>query len=246
MHPLNRLLGSFGLRLVKVPPVPRARADEYERQLAALRASDRGFALIREPADEAGEHPFYYSNFECDFAANHVARTRPRRILDVGSYRQLIAGLAAHYPITTIDVRTRRSALANEVVVTGDAKQLPLGDGEVDCVVSLCAIEHFGLGRYGDAFDPEADRKAVREMIRVLAPGGRLVLSTGITRGRPTIAFNNHRIYDRAMVHALVAGLALEEEAYFSHQRGPCRLEDVTAVSRKWDAYCSCWRKDAQ
>ena len=49
-------------------------------------------------------------------------------------------------------------------------------DGAFDAVVTLSSIEHFGLGRYGDAMDLDADRAAAAEMRRVLRPGGRIAL----------------------------------------------------------------------
>jgi hypothetical protein len=55
-------------------------------------------------------------------------------------------------------------------------------------------IEHIGLGRYGEALDPDGDLKAIRELVRVLAAGGNLLVVVPV--GRPRIQFNAHRIYD--------------------------------------------------
>ena len=41
-----------------------------------------------------------------------------------------------------------------------------------DAVVSLSAIEHVGLGHYGDPVDPDGDSKAVANIWRWLKPGG--------------------------------------------------------------------------
>lgn len=41
-----------------------------------------------------------------------------------------------------------------------------------DAVVSLSAIEHIGLGHYGDPLDPDGDSKAVANIWRWLKPGG--------------------------------------------------------------------------
>jgi ubiquinone/menaquinone biosynthesis C-methylase UbiE len=92
----------------------------------------------------------------------------PSNILDIGSYRHFILGLLSHYEVTTLDIRERKSNLVNENIVTCDAKALLFADNSFDSVLSLEALPHFGLCRYGDEFDLDADIKAFNEMIRVL------------------------------------------------------------------------------
>lgn len=202
--------------------------------------------------EEGGSHPEDYTHYECQFAARHIQRLKPERILDIGSYRHFVIGLLARQPVTTVDVRPRRPVLANEVVVTCDAKALRLPDDTFDIVTSLCSLEHFGLSRYGDAFDPDADLRAMAEQIRVLKPGGRLVFSTTITRARPTIVFNAHRIYSYDMLHAMCDGLRCEEEAFYSIRLGRmCTLDEVTNDAGRpgdppaFDIYLGCWQKPA-
>jgi SAM-dependent methyltransferase len=164
--------------------------------------------------------------------------------LDVGSYRHFILGLLAYFQITTIDVRERKPIFPRERVITCDAKKLDLPDDSFDLVLSLCALEHFGLGRYGDEFDLHADQKAFAEMIRVLKPGGRVLFTTTITRARPSIAFNAHRIYNYEMLKAFCAGLTCLEEKFYSHKlKGFCSLEEVTTDPEWWDVYLGCWEK---
>jgi len=191
---------------------------EYNRDLAGLKKSPGGFVIFREPVFERGPHPENFVDYECAFAAFHIGRANPRKILDVGSYRHFILGLLAHFPITTIDVRKRKAISRNETIITGDAKKLNLPDHSFDLVLSLCAMEHFGLGRYGDEIDWSADQKAFAEMVRVLKPGGLLVFTTTITRAQPSIAFNAHRIYRHEMLRSFCAGLTCVEERFYSHK----------------------------
>jgi SAM-dependent methyltransferase len=223
---------------------PREFRAEYQRGLAKFKKNPGGFVIFREPVWERGVHPENFLDYECSFAALHIGRANPGKILDVGSYRHFILGLLAHFSITTIDVRQRKAILRNETVITGDAKELNLPAQSFDLVLSLCAVEHFGLGRYGDEIDPRADQKAFAEMVRVLKPGGRLVFTTTITRAQPSIAFNAHRIYSHEMLRSFCAGLMCVEEKFYSHKlQGFCSPEEVTADPKWWDVYLGCWEK---
>ena len=217
---------------------------DYDRNLALLRQNPGPFQIFPEPVFESGIHPETFVDFECAFAAQNIQHSAPRSILDIGSYRHFILGLLAHFPVTTVDVRNRRPLSSNETVLTGDAKKLDLPDRSFDLVLSLCALEHFGLGRYGDAIDFQADGKAFREMTRVLKPGGHLIFSTTITRARPAIGFNAHRIYSYELLRDFCVGLILSDEKCFSHRlKSFCPREEVTSDPQGWDVYCGCWQK---
>jgi SAM-dependent methyltransferase len=207
-------------------------------------ASARGMAFISYPVFDSGAHPQGYVDFECRFAAWHLARERPATLLDIGSYRGFVIGLSAAYAVTSLDVRERTASLGTERVVTGDARQLPLEDASFDAVVSLSSVEHFGLGRYGDALDPDADAVAVREMKRVVRPGGVLILTTTATGGQPTLAFNAHRIYAPWMVREWLADFEPVDERFFSHALDrECGEDEIARQPGDWDVYCACWRR---
>lgn len=209
-----------------------------------MKGDPRGFELFQEPLFESGDHPQNFVDHQCAFAAFHIRRAKPEKILDIGSYRHFILGLLAHYSVTNIDVRPRNPSAENEAVLTCDAKRLTLPDHSFDLVVSLCALEHFGLGRYGDEFDPGADQKAFAEMVRVLRPGGSLIFTTTLTRAAPSIAFNAHRIYSLSMLQSFCAGLTSAEERFYSHEKKEfCSFQEVTDKPRWWDIYCGCWKK---
>ena len=92
-----------------------------------------------------------------------LAGRRVRSVLDVGGasgtrYRRLVQ--SEQY--WTVDVQGK-----NRPSVMGDAHRLPIADGSVDLVLCLQVLEH--------CLRPEL---VLRELERVLEPGGRLVLST--------------------------------------------------------------------
>jgi len=224
--------------------IPEEFERNYSHNLAELRSKPGVFSIFEEMRYDVGAHPENFVDYECAFAAYHINRLNPQDILDIGSYRHFILGMLSHFKVTTIDVRDRKPFSDNEVVVTCDAKNLDLLDDSFDVVMSLCTLEHLGLGRYGDEFDVAADRKAFAEMVRVLRPGGHLVFTTTITRAQPSIAFNAHRIYSYGMLRAFCAGLICIEEKFYSHKiQDFCSGEEVTAEPNAWDVYCGCWQK---
>lgn len=226
--------------------IPKELEARYRKELTRFQKESSDREIFEEPAFDLGNHPENFVDSECGFAAGHIYRLQPEEILDIGSYRHFILGLLAHVRVTTLDVRLRKSIMANETVITGDARRLAFSDRSFDVVLSLCALEHFGLGRYGDAIDGRADEKAMAEMMRVLRPGGVLIFSTTITRAHPSIAFNAHRIYNRAGIHALCADLICTEEKYYSHRKKDfCAAGEITSAPREWDVYCGCWKKAA-
>lgn len=246
VHPFNKFLSRIGIRVTRAqPPIPPDFMDRYKKNLSELKKDPHGFNIFEELWCETGEHPVSYVNFECAFAAGHINKLKPQSILDIGSNRLFILGLLSNYKVTTLDVRKREPATDNERVVTSDAKDIKLPGGSFDVVVSICAVEHFGLGRYGDDFDLDADKKAFGEMVRVLRPGGHLIFTTAITRGKPMIAFNGQRIYSREFLYERCSGLSLTDEKFYSHKLNRyCKFEEVTSENKMWDVYCGLWRKD--
>jgi SAM-dependent methyltransferase len=139
------------------------------------------------------------------WAARRIYAARPARHVDIGSR---VDGFAAHVltfmPLTIIDIRPLEDPVEGLTFLRGDATNLAsVPDTSVESLSSLHAVEHIGLGRYGDAIDADGWRRALGEMRRVLAPGGRLYLSVPV--GRERVEFNSHRVFDPATIVAALA-----------------------------------------
>jgi SAM-dependent methyltransferase len=158
-----------------------------------------------EKAGDARGHYFHQDLW----AARRIFQRRPARHVDVGSRVDgFVAHLLAFMDVELIDVRPLTSAVRGLRFVQDDATDLrTLADGSITSLSSLHAVEHFGLGRYGDPVDPEACFKAMRAMARVVSPGGHLYFSVPI--GRERVEFNAHRIFAPATVLDTFGGLEL-------------------------------------
>ena len=63
-----------------------------------------------------------------------------------------------------------------------------------DSISCLHAIEHFGLGRYGDSIDPTGHIKGYKNIVRMLKPNGTLFISFPIGKDNQ-VHFNAHRVF---------------------------------------------------
>ena len=66
--------------------------------------------------------------------------------------------------------------------------------GPCDSISCLHAIEHFGLGRYGDPIHSQGYECGIANIAQLLTPGGRFYLSTPI--GMERVEFNANRVFD--------------------------------------------------
>ncbi len=82
--------------------------------------------------------------------------------------------------------------MPNFEFISGSITSLPFNNNEISTVSCLHTIEHIGLGRYGDEIDPDGMVKAFKELMRVIKPGGDLILSLPV--GDARVEFNGQRI----------------------------------------------------
>ena len=77
-----------------------------------------------------------------------------------------------------------------------------------DFVSSIHAIEHFGLGRYGDEINEKGMYEGLKNIVLMLKTNGFLILS--IPLGQDTVYFNSHRIVNPYLILNFMNTLGLE------------------------------------
>jgi len=113
--------------------------------------------------------------------------------VDVGSTLAFCTLVSAFVPIKFLDFRPASIRLTGLATQPGNLMALPFDDRSVESISCMHVIEHVGLGRYGDPLDPDGHVRAMRELERVVRPGGSLLLVTPV--GRPRVSFNAHRVF---------------------------------------------------
>jgi hypothetical protein len=152
-------------------------------------------------------HYFYQGMW----AASKLASADCEVHVDVGSSVFWVSVVASVVPMVFVDYRPVRIISDRMVSVAGDILSLPFGDGSIRSLSCLHVMEHIGLGRYGDPLDPAGSLKAAKELMRVLAPDGRLLLSVPI--GRERVQFNAHRVFAVETVLSIFRYLQLRDLA---------------------------------
>lgn len=182
----RRVLGIFGL--------PRYFAEWHRyNQLAGSRVIrwQESYPCLTDWTAHTPFDPHYF--YQAGWAARKLAKSVPAWHVDVGSSVMMISVISAFVPTMFVDYRPLKAGVTGLFALAGDLLSLPFANDSVDSLSCLHVIEHVGLGRYGEALDPQGTAKAARELVRVLAPGGRLLLSAPV--GRERVQFNAHRIF---------------------------------------------------
>jgi hypothetical protein len=155
------------------------------------------------------------SNNEYFWQDLHVAQkiflANPQRHVDVGSRLDgFVAHVAAFRQIEVFDIRPVSTVIPGVIFRQADLMN-PQGLQTVSCdsVSCLHALEHFGLGRYGDPIDADGHATGLRHLAQLLVPAGTLYLAVPV--GRARVAFNANRVFDPADLLRLAAadGLTL-------------------------------------
>jgi SAM-dependent methyltransferase len=171
--------------------------------------------------------------------ARWIHAASPRKHVDIGSRVDgFVAHVAAFREIEVFDVRPITTTIPGVVFRQADlmnAESLTevcggTGGGYCDSLSCLHALEHFGLGRYGDPINPLGYLLGLQNMFKLLKPGGVFYLSTPV--GKERVEFNANWVFDpRTILSAAVnAGLSLKTLTIFIHMNGVSEIEPTESA----------------
>jgi SAM-dependent methyltransferase len=248
----RRIAGSIKKKILHAISCCRPSAIAYRRSQAGnmkmFREAFPGRVVIKlVDRQSSSSHAASPELVQFWFASEELYRIKPAEVLDIGSHLSWLAGIGSHYKIRTLDTRRRELSLSSEQQYVGVAQKLPFGDASQECVTSLCTLEHFGLGAYGDPVDPHGDAAAIEEIARVLKPKAAFVFTTTVTGAGGYIVFNARRVYDLPGLRRMLSPFFLPvSEKFFSMKKG--RLVDEAGLSRnrgtyEFDLYLGSWER---
>ncbi|MBP6007196.1 MAG: DUF268 domain-containing protein [Rhodoferax sp.] len=155
----------------------------------------------------------------------HIARkihaAQPVKHVDIGSRIDgFVAHLASFREVEVFDIRPVNAKIEGVVFRQADLMSPTEAlHGCCDSLSCLHALEHFGLGRYGDPINPQGYEDGLRNMVKLLTSQGVFYLSVPV--GQPRVEFNAHRVFDPAELvkFAFDLGLTLKALAWVGEDR---------------------------
>jgi SAM-dependent methyltransferase len=101
--------------------------------------------------------------------------------------------------------------------VRGDLTKMPFESETFSAVLAVSVIEHVGIGHYGEPESGSGDLVAMREVARILKPGGKAVIT--VPYGR-TLTNDWMRVYDEPRLRQLIAPLRITGVEYAISRTG--------------------------
>ncbi|MHB1620728.1 MAG: DUF268 domain-containing protein [Sulfuricella sp.] len=139
--------------------------------------------------------------------ARKIFEAKPEKHVDVGSRVDgFVAHVASFREIEVLDIRPITANIPG--VIFKQADLMKFADemaGYCDSLSCLHALEHFGLGRYGDPVDPKDYESSIRNMARTLRLGGIFYLSVPV--GIERVEFNLYGSIPRCLQRKQIANL---------------------------------------
>ena len=176
-------------------------------QSGSLFKQAHNFPCYSDHRNTAGDLPKHY--FQQDlYVARQIFLANPTRHIDVGSRIDgFVAHVAAFREIEVVDIRPLGYINENIKFLQLDIIDKDRIPHEIcDSLSCLHTIEHIGLGRYGDAINPDGWLTALDNLLWMLRPGGVLYLSAPIGGG--SVEFDAHRLFSLPDLRRAVADRA--------------------------------------
>jgi SAM-dependent methyltransferase len=170
--------------------------------------------------------------------ARMIFSAKPEKHVDIGSRVDgFVAHVASFREIEVLDIRPISTIIPGVLFKQADLMN-PAADiiNYCDSLSCLHALEHFGLGRYGDPIDPKGYESGLRNMADILRPDGIFYLSVPV--GMERVEFNANRVFNPNTIVAAAksCGLTLRKFSLFTSDKGLVETdathETLSAIGR--------------
>lgn len=235
------LSAQFGIDLIKTLRSLRGIA-KYLRDLYLFRSGYTGrltiLPCLHDWHEEGGstKNEYFWQDL---LVAKKIFTANPKKHVDIGSRVDgFVAHVASFRDIEVLDIRPittnipgvtfNQADLMNPATVTANY---------CDSLSCLHALEHFGLGRYGDPIDPRGYESGIRNMARILSPEGILYLSVPV--GIARVEFNAQHVFAPNTIVAIAEDnqLLLQEFSSFTAEDGFIKTdstyETLSSIGKK-------------
>lgn len=161
--------------------------------------------------------------------ARKIFSAQPVKHVDIGSRVDgFVAHVASFREIELFDIRPITTFIPGVIFTQADL----MGTESIkrdycDSISCLHALEHFGLGRYGDPIDPKGYVRGIENMSKILCFNGVLYISVPI--GYERVEFNAQHVFNPQTIIDIAASnkLLLDDFVLFTHQDGIVIKESI-------------------
>jgi hypothetical protein len=198
VRPIEVILNIVGFnprKLILLKYIPKY-VLHYQRFMNLDGQITHTFPILSDWVEQAGSASGHYFHQDL-LVASFIHEKRPARHIDIGSRIDgFVAHVASYRAIEVLDIRPLHSSGHDNISFL----QMDLMDTDniqnecADSISCLHAIEHFGLGRYGDELDPKGHIKGFNNILSMLKTNGTLYISFPIGKCNE-VHFNAHRVF---------------------------------------------------
>ncbi|HWN11862.1 MAG TPA: DUF268 domain-containing protein [Pyrinomonadaceae bacterium] len=198
-------VSAFGIAIRNVRPLVGDYLEFRKQQKVSDQVFDstKFYPCLADRFQSAGTASGHYF-FQDLLVAQKIFKNCPEKHVDVGSRIDgFVTHVAAFREIEVFDVRPVVSKVPNVRFTRVDLMEEALiPDAYCDSISSLHAVEHFGLGRYGDAVHYEGHIIGLKNIYRMLKPGGKFYFS--VPFGSQRIEFNSQRVFSMSYLMGML------------------------------------------
>ena len=197
--------------------------QEYIKQCADSKQfrilAENDHIILQDCIQEAGTLDTHYF-IQDIYVAKRVHEAGISHIYDIGSR---VDGYIAHLlsmniQVTMLDIRPLKQTINGLDFIQTDAMDMSnIKNNSMQSVSSLHAMEHFGLGRYGDPINYNGWKKFLQTIKNKIQINGTLYLSVPVGRDEK-VMFNAHRIFNpMSIIEVLMPELVLLEFGFIQN-----------------------------
>jgi len=246
----QRIYSLLVMFLVIVKKGPRKGFSDYYRDLRTLMSQEASAAtkfpfgkiypVLNDRFSGSGSARGHYFHQDL-LVARRIFLNNPVTHVDVGSRIDgFVAHVASFRPIEVLDIRPPVSNTIPNVIFKQADLTAPLDEkleNYCDSLSCLHALEHFGLGRYGDPVSYDGYLLGLNNLTKLLKTGGTLYLSVPI--GPQRIEFNAHRVFSVSFLLECFSGKYQIEQFSFVDDQGTLHENTpITDLEAKNNFHC--------
>lgn len=153
------------------------------------------FSDYKDNAGVCNGHYFHQDRL----VASYIFNQNPKNHLDIGSRIDgFVSAVSIFREINVMDIRDLSAINIRNIKFIKNDLMSDNSESNIkyDSISCLHAIEHFGLGRYGDNVDPLGHIKGIKNIMKLLEDHGSLYISFPITHEKNQVYFNAHRVFN--------------------------------------------------